>query len=106
MRHRTQSGSGKQIPLAFNPLASVDSKSVLRSAYTRLELSRRLSFEQVMSNRACAIGVRNLADAMARRLASGKSSSSNAGADANTEYADPWPDLRTGAEGSGAEGAR
>ena len=67
MRHRTQSGSGKQISLAFNPTASPDSASVLRSAYTRLELSRRLSFEQAMSNHAYAIGVRNLADAMARR---------------------------------------
>jgi hypothetical protein len=67
MRHRTQSGSAKQIPLAFNPMANLDSTSVLRKAYTRLELSRRLSFEQVMANRAYAIGVRNLADAIARR---------------------------------------
>jgi len=66
MRHRTQSGSGKQIPLAFIPIAGFDSASVLRKAYTRLALSRRLSFEQVMSNHAYAIGVRNLADAMAR----------------------------------------
>ena len=73
MRHDTQSGSGKQIPLAFNPMAGLDSTSVLRSAYTRLELSRRFSFEQVMSNRAFAIGVRNLADAMARRGACGYS---------------------------------
>jgi len=73
MRHRTQSGSGKQIPLAFNPTACLDSTSELRTAYTRLELSRRLSFEQVMSNRAYAIGVRNLADAMARRGACGNS---------------------------------
>lgn len=67
MHHRTQSGSGQQIPFAFYPMTSVDSTSVLRRAYTRLELSRRLSFEQVMSNRAYAIGVRNLADAMAHR---------------------------------------
>jgi hypothetical protein len=67
MRHRTQSASGKQIPLAFNPAASLDCKSVLHLAYTRLQLSRRLSFEQVMSDRACAIGVRNLADAIVRR---------------------------------------
>ena len=67
MHHRTQSGSGQQIPLAFYPMASIDSTPVLRTAYTRLALSRRLSFEQVMSNRAYAIGVRNLADAMARR---------------------------------------
>ena len=73
MRQRTQSGSAKQIPLAFIPMASLDSTSVLRKAYTRLELSRRLSFEQVMSNRVYAIGVRNLADAMARRGARGNS---------------------------------
>ena len=77
MRHRTQSGSGKQMPLAFNPMASLDGKSVLRSAYTRLKLSRRLSFEEVMSNRTYAIGVRNLADAIARRGASVKSTKSN-----------------------------
>ena len=69
MRCRTQSDSAKQIPLALNPTAGLDSSSVLRSAYTRLQLSRRLSFEQAMSNRAYAIGVRNLADAMARRVA-------------------------------------
>ena len=58
MRHRTQSGSAKQIPLALIPMVGFDSNSVLRSAYTRLELSRRLSFEQVMSNRAYAIARR------------------------------------------------
>jgi hypothetical protein len=79
MRHSTQSGTGKQIPLAFNPMASLDSTSVLRSAYTRLELSRRLSFEQVMSNRAYAIGVRNLADAMARRGACASSAKTQFG---------------------------
>ena len=67
MRHSTQSGTAKQIPLALYPMAALDTTSVLRSAYTRLELSRRLSFEQAMANRACAIGVRNLADAMERR---------------------------------------
>jgi hypothetical protein len=74
MRHRTQSGSAKQIPLALIPLVKPDATSGLLSAYTRLELSRRLSFEQVMSNRAYAIGVRNLADAMARRGASASGS--------------------------------
>ena len=73
MRHGTQSGSAKQIPLAFNPMAGLDGTSILRIAYTRLELSRRLSFEQVMSNRAYAIGVRNLADAIARRGACARS---------------------------------
>ncbi|MCX7140098.1 MAG: hypothetical protein NT123_03150 [Proteobacteria bacterium] len=66
MRHSTQSGTTKQIPLDLSMVA-LDTTSVLRSAYRRLELSRRLSFEQAMSNRAYAIGVRNLADAMARR---------------------------------------
>jgi hypothetical protein len=74
MRHRTHSASEKQIPLAFNPAASLDGKSVLHLAYTRLQLSRRLSFEQVMSDRACAIGVRNLADAIVRRGSSAVSS--------------------------------
>jgi hypothetical protein len=103
MRHRTQSGFGKQIPLAFNPMASVDGKAILRSAYTRLELSRRLSFEQVMSNRAYAIGVRNLADAMARRRTSGISRKSNSGANAVAENMDPGPDLRPGIDYPGAE---
>jgi hypothetical protein len=59
-------------------MASVDSVSVLRRAYTRLELSQRLSFEQAMSNRAFAIGVRNLADAMARRGSCSNSTKGNA----------------------------
>ena len=67
MRRHTRSGSDKQIPLALNLMAGPESTRVLRTAYTRLELSRRLTFEQVMSNRAYAIGVRNLADAMVRR---------------------------------------
>ena len=104
MRHRTQSGSGKQIPLAFNPMASVDGKAILRSAYSRLELSRRLSFEQVMSNRAYAIGVRNLADAMARRRRPGKSSKGDASANAIAANVDPWSDLRPGIDYPGAEG--
>ena len=67
MRHHAQSGSAKQIPLAFSLMGSPAPKSVLHAAYERLELSRRLSFEQVMANRVYAIGVRNLADAIARR---------------------------------------
>ena len=66
MHRHTQSGSGKQMPLALDLTANPDSRSILRDAYRRLELSRRLSFEQVMSNRAYAIGVRNLADAIGR----------------------------------------
>jgi hypothetical protein len=43
------------------------SESSLREAYARLELSRFLTFEQAMSDPAYAIGIRNLADAIARR---------------------------------------
>ena len=71
MRRHTQFDSGKQIPLALDLMASPASEPALFAAYRRLELSRRLSFEQVMSDRAYAIGVRNLADAMARRRTSG-----------------------------------
>ncbi len=67
MRRYTQSGSGKQIPLGFNLMPAPECASILRTAYRRLELSRRLTFEQVMSNRVFAIGVRNLADAIAHR---------------------------------------
>jgi hypothetical protein len=74
MRQHVQSGFGKQIPLAFSSMAGLDSESVLRRAYTRLELSRRLTFEQVMANRVYAIGVRNLADAIVRRGTSANSS--------------------------------
>lgn len=71
MRHHTQFDSGKQIPLALDLTAIPASESALLAAYRRLELSRRLSFNQVMSDRAYAIGVRNLADAIARRGTSG-----------------------------------
>ena len=67
MGHYTRFDSARQIPLALNAVAGFDGTSILRSAYRRLDLSRRLSFEQAMSNPACAIGVRNLADAMVRR---------------------------------------
>ena len=67
MRDYTQSGSGKQIPLAFNPMAIPERRFALHLAYARLELLRHLSFEQVMANRVIAIGIRNLADAITRR---------------------------------------
>jgi hypothetical protein len=67
MRRHTQSGSDKWIPLALNLIAGPESTRILRRAYTRLELSRRTTFEQLMSSRAYAIGVRNLADAIVRR---------------------------------------
>ena len=98
MHHHAQSGYGKQIPLALNPMGTLDGASVLRTAYTRLELSRRLSFEQVMSNRAYAIGVRNLADAIARRrlvetraksIAADKAAAKNAARSTNPLAGDP-----------------
>jgi hypothetical protein len=73
MHRHTQSSSGKQIPLALDPMANPASEAALRKAYGRLELSRRLSFEQAMSIRACAIGIRNLAAAIARRESSSNS---------------------------------
>jgi hypothetical protein len=103
MRHYTQSGSGKQIPLAFNPMASLDSASELRRAYTRLELSRRLTFEQVMANRVYAIGVRNLADAIVRRATCGNSTKSTPTANAIAKDTDPWLGLRPEINCSGAE---
>jgi hypothetical protein len=88
MHRHNQSGSRKQLPLAFDLMASPESTPVLRMAYRRLELSRRLTFEQVMSNRALAIGVRNLADAIARRGSSGNSAKSTPNTDEIAEDLD------------------
>jgi hypothetical protein len=68
MHRHTQHASAKQIPLDLGPLPGPVPESALRAAYKRLEFSRRLTFEQVMANRALAIGIRNLADAIARRF--------------------------------------
>jgi hypothetical protein len=65
-RH-TCSSFDRQIPLALNPGPGTTSEQTLREAYRRLDLARRLSFEQAMSVPAFAIGIRNLADAQARR---------------------------------------
>lgn len=97
------SGSWKQLPLAFNLMANPESASVLRMAYRQLELSRRLTFEQVMSNRALAIGVRNLAAAIARRRASGNATQSTPNAYEIAKDMDPvfefWPEINySGAE--------
>jgi hypothetical protein len=76
MHREDQSASWKQLPLAFNPNANPESTSALRLAYAQLKLSRQLTFEQAMSDRAIAIGIRHLADAIARRrflAAAGKS---------------------------------
>ena len=48
-------------------MVSPGSEAALQAAYVRLELSRFLTFEQAMSEPAYAIGIRNLADAIARR---------------------------------------
>jgi len=64
---RAQPGAGKQIPLPLDLAKDTASESALRAAYKRLELSRRLTFEQVMSVRVYAIGVRNMADARMRK---------------------------------------
>jgi hypothetical protein len=69
MQRYPQRASQKQIPLdlELDPAGGSARDSALRAAYVRLRLSARLSFEQVMSDPAYAIGIRNLADAMARR---------------------------------------
>jgi hypothetical protein len=103
MRHHTQSGSGKQIPLALNLMASPEITSVLRTAYTRLELSRRLSFEQVMADRVYAIGVRNLADAIVRRKAPGNSTKGTPTTSKIGKAMDPVPEFRPEINYSGAE---
>jgi hypothetical protein len=71
MRRHTQFDTRQQIPLPLGRMEIPASESALLKAYRRLEFSRRLSFEQVMSDPSYAIGVRNLADAIARRRTSG-----------------------------------
>jgi hypothetical protein len=68
MHRRAQHVHVKQIPLDLGPLPSLVPELALRAAYRRLEFSSRLTFEQVMANRALAISIRNLADAIARRF--------------------------------------
>jgi len=67
MQRHDRLASQKQIALDLGPMVSTANESALRAAYVRLELSRFLSFEQAMSDAAYAIGIRNLADAIARR---------------------------------------
>ena len=71
-RHHAQRSSGnaasRQLPLAFEAVAPPGTESALRAAYRRLAISRRLSYEQAMSQRAYEIGIRNLAEAIARRV--------------------------------------
>jgi hypothetical protein len=70
-RHRAQrffrDPAPRQLPLAFESAASA-AEPALRAAYRRLAISRRLSYEQAMSHRAYEIGIRNLAEAIARRM--------------------------------------
>jgi hypothetical protein len=54
-----------QLSLALD---SAGTEPALRAAYRRLAISRRLSYEQAMSFRAYEIGIRNLAEAIARRI--------------------------------------
>jgi hypothetical protein len=69
-RHREQrlprQAPPGQLPLALESAAS-DAEAALRAAYRRLAISRSLSYEQAMSDRAYEIGIRNLAEAIARR---------------------------------------
>lgn len=58
----------EQMALGLEPAADAGSEVSLRRAYRRLELSRRKTFEQALSNRAFAIGVRNVAEVLARRI--------------------------------------
>lgn len=57
-----------QMPLGLEPTASPRSESALRAAFHRLDISRRLTFEQAMADRVYAICIRNLAEATARRI--------------------------------------
>lgn len=84
-------------------MAHPEGTSALRMAYRQLELSRRLTFEQVMSDRALAIGVRNLAEAMARRRASGNSTNSTPTTNEIAMSMDPALELRPEISYSGAE---
>ena len=57
------------LDLDLDSMSHAARDSALRAAYVRLRLSSYLSFEQVMSEPAYAIGIRNLAHATARRRA-------------------------------------
>lgn len=69
MHGHPQNACAKQLPLDLDvdPAAQAARESALRAAYLRLQLSLRLSFEQVMSDPSYAIGIRNLAHAMSQR---------------------------------------
>ena len=67
MHRRALLAAAGQLPLDLCPTADLAKESALRAAYMGLDLSRHLTFEQVMADPAYAIGIRNLAEAMARR---------------------------------------
>jgi hypothetical protein len=69
MHRHVQNASARQLPLDLDvdPAAQLARESALRAAYLRLQLSLHLSFEQMMSDPAYAIGIRNLAHAMSQR---------------------------------------
>ncbi len=72
-RHgRTRLATPGQLPLVFESAARPETESALRAAYRRLAISRSLSYEQAMSERAYEIGIRNLAEAIARRIRRGR----------------------------------
>ena len=56
-----------QLPLGLGTGSDVDGEARLRTAFGRLDISRRMSYEQAMADRACAIGIRNFAEAVERR---------------------------------------
>jgi hypothetical protein len=68
MRRLEASPAAAQMPLGLEPPIDAASESALRSAYRRLDISRRLTFEQAMSDAAYAIGIRNIAIARERRF--------------------------------------
>jgi hypothetical protein len=57
-----------QMSLGLELEADACSEAALRAVYRRLELSRRKTFEQALSSRAFAIGVRNVAGVLVRRI--------------------------------------
>jgi hypothetical protein len=68
MTRIAQHASARQIPLGLEPSANPAAEAAQRAAFRRLEISRRLTFEQAVSDTAYAIGIRNLAEAIARRI--------------------------------------
>jgi hypothetical protein len=65
MYRHAQQVSEKQYQLALGSLPNRAGLSRLRAAFERLKLSRKFTFEQAMSIPVFAIGIRNMADAMA-----------------------------------------